>query len=263
MEQISFQKMIKAFKDIEYTLLRSRRKTASIYIERDGKVSVLVPEKLTARQVEDILESKRKWIYQSLAEWQDLNANRIQRDYVNGEGFLYLGRSYRLKLVSDLPEPLMLKDGYFLMQASRGCEPPDCSSIHQGTHVPRSPKSMPLGSAPDADSVFREFYRAKGAVRIPPRVAYFQTKMGVKSKSIKIMDLKHRWASCTASGKLNFHWKCMMAPLTVIDYIVVHELAHLIHSNHSAAFWNELDKVLPDFQERKTWLRDNGAGMEL
>lgn len=230
--------MIRAFKDIEYTLIRSRRKTASIYIERDGKVSVLVPEKLTARQVEDILESKRKWIYQSLAEWQDLNANRIQRDYVNGEGFLYLGRSYRLKLVSDLPEPLMLKDGYFCLRATKG-------------------------SAPDADAVFREFYRAKGAVRIPPRVAYFHTKMGVKSKSIKIMDLKHRWASCTASGNLNFHWKCMMAPLTVIDYIVVHELAHLIHSNHSAAFWNEVDKVMPDFQERKIWLRDNGAGMDL
>jgi predicted metal-dependent hydrolase len=230
--------MIKAFKDIEYTLIRSRRKTASIYIERDGKVSVLVPEKLTARQIDDILESKRKWIYQSLAEWQDLNANRIQRDYVNGEGFLYLGRSYRLTLVSELPEPLMLRDGYFCLRATKG-------------------------SAPDADAVFREFYRAKGAVRIPPRVAYFQTKMGVKSKSIRIMDLKHRWASCTASGNLNFHWKCMMAPLTVIDYIVVHELAHLIHSNHSAAFWNEVDKVMPDFQERKIWLRDNGAGMDL
>lgn len=230
--------MIKAFKDIEYTLIRSRRKTASIYIERDGKVSVLVPEKLTARQIDDILESKRKWIYQSLAEWQDLNANRIQRDYVNGEGFLYLGRSYRLKLVSELPEPLMLRDGYFCLRATKG-------------------------SAPDADAVFREFYRAKGAVRIPPRVAYFQTKMGVKSKSIRIMDLKHRWASCTASGNLNFHWKCMMAPLTVIDYIVVHELAHLIYSNHSAAFWNEVDKVMPDFQERKIWLRDNGAGMDL
>jgi predicted metal-dependent hydrolase len=230
--------MIKAFKDIEYTLIRSRRKTASIYIERDGKVSVLVPEKLTARQVEEVLESKRKWIYQSLAEWQDLNANRIQRDYVNGEGFLYLGRTYRLKLVSDLPEPLMLKDGYFCLRATKG-------------------------SAPDADAAFREFYRVKGATRIPPRVAYFQAKMGVKSRSIKIMELKHRWASCTTNGNLNFHWKCMMAPLTVIDYIVVHELAHLIHSNHSAKFWNEVDKVMPDFQERKAWLRDNGAGMDL
>ena len=230
--------MIKAFKDIEYTLVRSRRKTASIYIERDGKVSVLVPEKLTARQVDDILESKRKWIYQSLAEWQDLNANRIQRDYVNGEGFLYLGRTYRLKLVSDLPEPLMLKDGYFCLRATKG-------------------------TAPDADAAFREFYRVKGATRIPPRVAYFQAKMGVKSKSIKIMELKHRWASCTTNGNLNFHWKCMMAPLTIIDYIVVHELAHLIHSNHSAKFWNEVDKVMPDFQDRKNWLRDHGAGMDL
>ena len=230
--------MIKAFKDIEYTLVRSRRKTASIYIERDGKVSVLVPEKLTARQVDDILESKRKWIYQSLAEWQDLNANRIQRDYVNGEGFLYLGRTYRLKLVSDLPEPLMLKDGYFCLRATKG-------------------------SAPDADAVFREFYRVKGATRIPPRVAYFQAKMGVKSKSIKIMELKHRWASCTTNGNLNFHWKCMMAPLTIIDYIVVHELAHLIHANHSTAFWNVVDQVMPDFQDRKNWLRDHGAGMDL
>jgi len=230
--------MILAFKDIKYTLVRSHRKTASIYIERDGKVSVLVPEKLTARQVEDILESKRKWIYQSLAEWQDLNANRIQRDYVNGEGFLYLGRSYRLKLVSDLPEALMLKDGYFCLRKTKG-------------------------SVPDADAMFREFYRDKGAVRIPPRVAYFQSKMGVQPQSIKIMDLKNRWASCTASGNLNFHWKCMMAPLTVIDYIVVHELAHLIHPNHSAAFWNEVDKVMPDFQERKNWLRNNGAGMDL
>lgn len=230
--------MIRAFKDIEYTLIRSRRKTASIYIERDGKVSVLVPEKLTARQVDDILESKRKWIYQSLAEWQDLNANRIHRDYVNGEGFLYLGRSYRLKLVSDLPEPLMLKDGYFCLQSTKG-------------------------SAPNADAVFREFYRGKGAIRIPPRVAYFQAKMDVKPKSTRIMDLRNRWASCSASGTLNFHWKCMMAPLTIIDYIIVHELAHLLHSNHSAGFWNEVDKVMPDFQERKIWLRDNGAGMDL
>ena len=230
--------MIKAFKDIEYTLVRSRRKTASIYIERDGKVSVLVPEKLTIRQVEEVLESRRKWIYQSLAEWQDLNANRIQRDYVNGEGFLYLGRTYRLKLVSDLPEPLMLKDGYFCLRATKG-------------------------TAPDADAAFGEFYRVKGATRIPPRVAYFQAKMGVKSKSIKIMELKHRWASCTTNGNLNFHWKCMMAPLTIIDYIVVHELAHLIHANHSTAFWNEVDKVMPDFQDRKNWLRDHGAGMDL
>ena len=230
--------MMRTYKDIEYSLVRSRRKTASIYIERDGQVSILVPDKLTDRQVEALLESKRKWIYKSLAEWQDLNARRVHRDYVNGEGFLYLGRSYRLKLVSDLAEPLMLKDGYFCLRTNNG-------------------------SLPDADAAFKAFYRAKGAVRIPPRVAYYQAKMDVEPKAVKVLDLKHRWASCSPGGNLNFHWKCMMAPLTILDYIVVHELAHLIYPNHTKAFWNEVDKVMPDFQERKEWLRVNGAGMDL
>ena len=230
--------MIRTFKDIEYTLVRSRRKTASIYIERDGQVSVLVPEKLTTQQIEDVLESKRKWIYRNLAEWQDLNTRKVHRDYVNGEGFMYLGRSYRLKLVSELDEPLMLKDGYFCLRANNG-------------------------SIPNADAAFRTLYREKGVARIPPRVAYFQVKMDVEPRSIKVIDLKHRWASCTPGGNLNFHWKCMMAPLTIIDYIVVHELAHMIYPNHTAAFWNQVDKVMPDFQERKDWLRGNGAGMDL
>jgi len=230
--------MMRTYKDIEYSLVRSHRKTASIYIERDGQVSILVPDRLTDRQVEALLESKRKWIYKSLAEWQDLNARRVHRDYVNGEGFLYLGRSYRLKLVSDLAEPLMLKDGYFCLRTNNG-------------------------SLPDADAAFKAFYRAKGVVRIPPRVTYYQAKMDVEPKAVKVMELKHRWASCSPGGNLNFHWKCMMAPLTILDYIVVHELAHLIYPNHTKAFWNELDKVMPDFQERKEWLRVNGAGMDL
>ena len=230
--------MNRTFKDIEYTLVRNRRKTASIYIERDGKVSVLVPEDLTNLQIDDLLEAKRKWIYQNLAEWQDLNARRVQRDYVNGEGFLYLGRNYRLKLVSDLAEPLMLKDGYFCLRTTNG-------------------------SVPDADAVFKAFYREKGLVRIPLRVDYFKTKMDVEPKSIKVQELKNRWASCTPGGNLNFHWKCLMAPLTIIDYIVVHELTHLIHRNHTAKFWNQVDKVMPDYQARKDWLKENGAGMDL
>jgi predicted metal-dependent hydrolase len=230
--------MIRIFKDIEYTLVRSRRKTASNYIERDSTVSVLVPDKLTPQQIEDLLNGKRKWIYRNLAEWQDLNARKVQRDFVNGEGFLYLGRSYRLKLVPELTEPLMLKDGFFCLRSTNG-------------------------SIPNAEAAFKEFYRAKGAMRISQRVAYFQAKLDVAPKAIRIIDLKHRWASCTPGGKLNFHWKCMMAPLTILDYIVAHELVHLIHPDHTSAFWNELDKVMPDYREHKNWLRQNGVGMDL
>jgi len=226
---------MKRYKDIQYTLKRSKRKTASIYVERDGQVSVLVPKELTTKQVEDLLESKRKWIYTNLAEWRDLNATRVHREYVNGEGFLYLGRTYRLKLVEDQPVPLMLKDGYFCLRAN--------------------------GVSPDA--AFKEFYREKGNGRIRDRVAYYLSKMGVQPKAVRIIELKNRWASCSPGGNLNFHWKCMMAPPTVLDYIVVHELAHLIHPDHTKAFWNEVDKVMPNYQDRKEWLRINGAGMDL
>jgi len=223
------------YKDISYTLKRSKRKTASIYIERDGEVSALVPKELTNKQVEELLESKRKWIYTNLAEWRDLNATRVQREYVNGEGFLYLGRTYRLKLVQDQPLALMLKDGYFCLRTN--------------------------GVSPD--TAFKEFYREKGKKRIAERVAHFQDRLGVQPKAVKIIDLKNRWASCSPGGNVNFHWKCMMAPPTVLDYVVVHELAHLIRPNHTKAFWNEVDKVMPDYQERKEWLRVNGAGMDL
>lgn len=230
--------MTRKYKDIEYSLQRSRRKTASVYVERDGQVSLIVPETLTDEEVERLIESKRRWIYRHLAEWRDLNATRVQREYVNGEGFLYLGRTYRLKLVRQQDVPLQLKDGYFCMHAPGG-----------------------IVDAPDA--AFREFYRDKGKQRVPARVAHYEPRMGVHSAAVRVIDLKHRWASCSPGGNINLHWKCMMAPPTVIDYIVVHELAHLRYRNHTRAFWNLVDRVLPDYQDRKEWLRVNGAGMEL
>ncbi|MCK4624777.1 MAG: M48 family metallopeptidase [Phycisphaerae bacterium] len=230
--------MIRSYKDIKYSLRRSKRKTTSIYVERDGQVSVLVPEQFSDAKIDEVIEKKRYWIYQHLAEWHDLNAARVEREYVNGEGFLYLGRSYRLKLVKRQAEPLLLKNGYFCLRL-------DAKS-----------KSNP-------DDVFKDFYRKKGKKRIADRVEYFRAKMGVTPRDVRLMELKNRWASCSATGNLNFHWKCMMAPPTILDYIVVHELAHLIHPNHTDAFWNEVDKVMPNYLERKEWLRVKGAGMGL
>ena len=87
--------------------------------------------------------------------------------------------------------------------------------------------------------------------------------MGLIPGKVRVMELKNRWASCSENSDMNFHWKCMMAPLNIIGYIVVHELAHLIHKNHTDAFWNTIDKVLPDYIDRKEWLRINGAGMTI
>ena len=230
--------MIRTYRDIRYTLKRSRRKTASIYVERDGRITLIAPADLSDQQIERVLEDKRRWIYKNLAEWLDLNAARVERQFVNGEGFLYLGRSYRLKLVPGQREPLLLKDGHFCLRAD-------------------------LRAAAKAVAAFRDFYRNKGLVRVSERVGYFQSRMGVEPKSVKVLDLQHRWASCTPGGSLNFHWKCMMAPAKILDYVVVHELAHLVVPDHSAKFWTEVEKLLPDYGERKDWLRVHGAGMDL
>jgi len=234
--------MDRSYLDIQYSLTRSRRrrKTASICIERDGRVSLRVPNHFTVERVEQFIESNRAWIYKHLAAWQDRNAARIEREYVDGEGFLYLGRTYRLKIVEEQDEPLVLKGGYFCLRSDRA--PSRFSKTEE---------------------VFKDFYRRMVIRKVLERVAYYQERMGVIAGKVTVTESRHRWASCSAKGNLNFHWKCMMAPLTIIDYIVVHELAHLLHHRHDTAFWNVVDKVLPDYRERSQWLKVNGAGLVL
>ncbi len=112
-------------------------------------------------------------------------------------------------------------------------------------------------------TAFRDFYQDKGLSRLRARVAYLAPKVGVAPKDVEVRELGHRWAACSPLGRLAFHWKGIMAPQTIIDYIVVHELCHFHQADHTDAFWNEVDKVMPDFWERKEWLRNNGAGLDV
>lgn len=226
---------------ITYDVIRSRRSTADIIIERDGSVVVRAPEWADDEQVASIVESKHYWIYQGLAEWRDLNATRVLREYKNGEGFLYLGRAYRLLLVSDQEDALQMRNGRFTLRRDL----------------------VEHGEIAAAKTAFQDFYVAKGLERLRRRVGYFAPKVGVEPTGVEVKELGLRWASCSPGGKLSFHWKCMMAPQTIIDYVVVHELCHFHHRDHTDAFWNEVDKVMPDFRERKEWLRKNGAGLDV
>lgn len=226
---------------IVYEVVKTDRATADIVIERDGKVVIRAPNSIADEKVEEIVESKSYWIYKNLAEWRDLNSTRVPREYRNGEGFLYLGRSYRLLLTSKQAEPLLLKNGRFTLRRDL----------------------VEQGSVEAARVAFREYFIERGKERIGARVGYYAPKVGVRAKSVDVRDLGFRWASCSPKGDLAFHWKCMMAPATILDYIVVHELCHMHHRDHTNAFWNEVDKVMGDFRERKEWLRVNGAGLDL
>ncbi len=227
--------------DIEFTLIRSDRKTADIVIERSGDVIVRAPARLDDEQVRAVVADRALWVHRSLAEWEDLNSSRRHRPLVQGQGFSYLGRSYRLKFVTDADVPLRLKNGQWeLSEAFFGRE---------GDAATRK--------------AFRDFYIAKGFQIFTERVRSLAPLVGVVPGEVTVKELGYHWASCGVGGALNFHWKTVMAPQTVIDYIVVHELCHLHHRDHSDAFWNEVDKVLPRYRERKQWLRINGAALDL
>lgn len=114
-----------------------------------------------------------------------------------------------------------------------------------------------------AQKAFESFYKERGISRLRARVDYYAGRVGVVPGKMQIRDIGYRWASCSKNGNLQFHWRCLMAPLTVIDYIVVHELCHFRRRNHDEQFWNEVDKVLPDYGERKEWLRIRGAALDI
>lgn len=223
--------------NIDITIERTdRRKTVSIFIERDGSVKVLAPITLTDDIIESAIKSKEYQIFAKLAKWKELNQGKVNREYVNGQSFLYLGRNYRLKIVDNQDVPLKNTGGFFLLDKK---------------HLDK------------ADKVFKDFYKAKAEQKIKERLKLLIDKFQHKPSTIKVLELRNRWASWTPKNGLNFHWKCIMAPVSVIDYIITHEMVHLKFPNHSTEFWNELDKKMPDYREHENWLKRNGVKMSL
>lgn len=213
-----------------------RTKTVSIFIERDGSVRVLAPATTSDEKIEEAVKTKQYQIFTKLAKWQELNQGKVNRKFVNGQSFLYFGRNYRLSIVEKQEVPLKLTKGYLTFDKSK---------------------------LDKAEEVFKQFYKEKGKSKIEERLKIIAEKFEQKPTSIKVMELQNRWASWTPKHVLYFHWKCAMAPVPVIDYIITHEMVHLKYPNHSPEFWNELDKKMPDYKEHENWLKQNGVKMSL
>ncbi len=220
---------------LTYRLKQSGRKTISVYVSPDGSIDVLAPRALDKNEIDSLVHRKVYQIQKKRAEFRVLNETRRSREAVSGETFQYLGRNYRLEF-DPASVDLILKDGKF--------------------RISRRPQEEVFQSMVD-------FYKQRGKIKVRERVQHYASLMGLEYRHIRIMDLKTRWASCNDLGDLNFHWKTMMAPITILDYTIVHELAHLKHHRHTDAFWALVDRVLPDYRDRKEWLRVNGAGMDL
>ena len=159
----------------------------------------------------------------------------ITKEYVNGEGFLYLGRTHTLHLV-EAEFPLRLYRGNF--ELSRKC-------VNTGRES------------------FIHWYRGHARDMLERRVNRYCDRFPRQPQGIKVLDLKYRWGSCSPDGTLNFHWKTILAPMTIVDYIVVHEMAHLIEPNHTPEFWELVGRILPDYERRKEWLKVHGRELDI
>ena len=224
-------------KGFEVTVVRTdRKKTASLRVE-EGQVSIVVPRALDEERIAGILKKKNRWIKEKISIHGQFNLSK-SKEYVSGESFTYLGRNYRLKVVSSTKRSVKLVSGRLVV------------------NIPRD-----RGEAQYVSEAITEWYRARALSRLREKVARYSKQVGVEPESVSIKTLKSRWGSCSRSGDLLFNWKIIIAPSPIVDYVVVHELCHMKHHNHSHEFWREVERILPDYLQHKEWLKSNSLSL--
>ena len=219
--------------DLTFAVRRSpRRKTLGLTVDRGGELIISAPPDLADSVLGEFVREKRFWLYTKIAEKEAREQPVTGKEFVTGEGFPYLGRSYRLLLVGDQDVPLKLDAGRFKL-------------------------ARPL--VPDGRDHFIRWYTDHARPWLSRRVQEWAPRMGVNPQGIEVRDLGFRWGSCGQAGVVNFHWATILVPGSVVDYVIVHELAHLIEPNHTPEFWLRVGRALPEYEQRKAWLAEHGG----
>lgn len=217
----------------EYTVIKSNRKSLSIIIERDKSVVVRAPQSLSDDRIKEEVR-KRKALIQSKIDSDQKAGTPTPKEFVDGEQFLFMGKYYGLQINISEAETIEFKEAFILNTSN--------SEV--------------------AKNLLFEWYQQQAKEVLVPRIKYFAEHLGVKRRRININSAKYTWGSCTPAGTLNFNWRIVKAPPEVMDYIVVHELAHLREHNHSAEFWNIVAVQLPQYEDSKQWLKFNGNELD-
>ncbi len=214
-------------------IIRSKRKTVSFQITENAELIIRVPYKMSKKAIYQIIEKHKGWIEKKQKEM--MNRSQISHKFTNNEEFFYLGNRYKLQIVKGQKVPLIFDDGFFL------------SERHLN----------------DAKEILLEWYKVKSYEIIFERVTFYASKYGFKYEKFRITNAQKRWGSCSSNGNLNFSWKLVMAPLDIIDYVVIHELVHLIERNHSKSFWEKVRMIYPEYEKYHDWLKENGYLLNL
>jgi hypothetical protein len=225
---------------IPYTIHYSdRRRTLAIEISPDLTVKVRAPQRATRASVRDFIEKKSAWIAKHISRFGEIRPYTAPKKFTSGERFLYLGQEYHLAVhaCADQPHVRIIRD-----------------QIDVGLPATLPPDEYSRA----ARSALIAWYHDHAIARIEEYVAKYAQVLAIPVPPFTVKVLRKRWGSCSAKNRLNFNQNIVMAPARQIEYVVVHELCHFRHKNHSARFWNHVRSVMPDYRERRVALRKEG-----
>jgi predicted metal-dependent hydrolase len=226
--------------DLDFAVRESTdRRTVGITVDRDGSLLLHAPAGCDLDALATWAHSKRGWVFRKLAEKDLLLSARPTKQFVTGEGFDYLGRHYRLLLTDDhAATPVKLERGRL--------------------RIPRT-----ATDAGDGKASMIGWYRARALAWLPRRITPWADRMSVQPGDLDVRDLGYRWGSLGRNDRLNLHWAAMQLPVSLVDYVLVHELAHIHQPRHTPAFWDTVERAMPDYEGRKSRLATTGATLWL
>jgi predicted metal-dependent hydrolase len=218
---------------LDYQIVRSpKRKKLTISVERDRAIIVHAPQALSEEKLRQAVDAKRQWILSKLRHPQKYQSRLHPpgKEIVNGESAPYLGRDYRIEVSETASGDIEFSQRFIVPPA----------------HLIKRRE------------VLRDWYLARAKEKILTRVERHARELGVTFSAAKIVDNRYRWGSCTVNDNVNFNWRLIKAPAFVIDYVIVHELAHLIEANHTSRFWTIIRAQTPSMEKAKAWLKEHG-----
>lgn len=217
---------------ISFELIYKKRTTIGIYIDLYGNVEVQAPKGTSEESVLQLLEGKWDLIQQRTKEMKDRTVGHMEKVYDHGESFLYLGNTYPILISQDTD----IKKDHVVLEENK---------LH--VYVKQQEDER-------IKQALKRFYYRQCKALVEKRVQFYQSNFRVKPRSIRISDSKSTWGTCDSMRQLTFNWRLAMAPLKVIDYVVVHEMCHMVHMNHDRSFWRLVGKIIPDYEQRENWL---------
>lgn len=216
-------------------LVRTRRRTVGIYVLRDARLVVRAPKNANKAYINDLVAQHAQWIEQKQRQMQELNAQRIRHDYCEGDTILFFGNPLTLRFASHVRAPQQVDDCLLLPEAA---------------------------DAIRSQQLVEGWYKAAAREYFALRANDFARLLGVQYTAIRLSGARTRWGSCGPSNSINLVWRLVKAPCEVIDYVILHELAHILYRNHGPAFWAQVQALMPDYKARRKWLKAHYLELE-